>query len=537
MNRRSFIKAAGAGLAAAGIAPSCGFVKAGRKPNIIFIIADDMKRHMFNCLPEGNGGNLTPNIDRLAAEGTLMMGQHVASPVCTPSRYNCLTGRYASRARNARFLATTQQNGQSVITWNTNILPTDQTLPKLLKQQGYMTGIVGKNHVVEVPGFKKLPYRADPTTPQARMVLAENSKRIKAAMKACGFDYAASIYNNNPDGNGPLALAAHNLDWIVKGGLDFIEQNKDKPFFLYFASTIPHGPLSKERSWGADSRITADGILDEPLSVLPSREMLPVRLKRAGIEGSGKENVLWLDDAVGALIARLKSKGLYDDTIVFFFTDHGQDAKGTIYQGGVSDPSIVWRKGGFPCGSISHALISNIDFAPTILDYAGAESLAGRFDGRSFRDVLERRANKIHDTLYFEMGYTRGVRKGTWKYIALRYPERADKMSAAERSRILERFNEKQKERGQRIITTDPSAPFSHISLIPGGGGAEAASTGKYTGYYDSDQLYDLSRDPQEQKNLACEPAYAEKLQEMKAELARYLDQLPGGFADLKREL
>ena len=333
MNRRSFIRAIGAGLAAAGIAPSCGFIKANRKPNIIFIIADDMKRHMFNCLPEGKGGNLTPNIDRLAAEGTLMMGQHVASPVCTPSRYNCLTGRYASRARNARFLATTQQNAQSVITWNTHILPTDQTLPKLLKQQGYMTGIVGKNHVVEVPGFKKLPYKADPTTPQARMVLAENSRMIKAAMKTCGFDYAASIYNNNPDGNGPLALAAHNLDWIVKGGLDFIEQNKDKPFFLYFASTIPHGPLSKERSWGADTRITADGILDEPLSVLPPRETLPVRLKAAGIAGSGKENVLWLDDAVGALIQRLKSHGLYDDTIIFFFTDHGQDAKGTIYQG------------------------------------------------------------------------------------------------------------------------------------------------------------------------------------------------------------
>jgi len=527
----------GSALATVGLVPSLGFARGRRRPNIIFIIADDMKRHMFNCLAEGKGKNLTPNIDRLAAEGTLLMGQHVASPVCTPSRYNCLTGRYASRARNAGFLATTRQNGQSVVTWNTHILPTDQTLPKLLKKQGYVTGIVGKNHVVEVPGYKKLAYRADPTTPQAKKVLAENSKKIKAAMKACGFDYAESIYHNNPDGNGPRALAVHNLDWIARGGLEFIDRNKDKSFFLYFASTVPHGPSEKERSWAADRRITADGILDEPLDVLPAPETLPARLKAAGITGGGKENVLWLDDAVGALIQRLKKHGLYDDTIVFFFTDHGQDAKGTIYQGGVADPSIVWRKGGFPCGPVSEVLISNIDFAPTILDLAGAGSSEGHFDGRSFRPVLQAETDAIHDTLYFEMGYTRGVRKGRWKYLTLRYPERGTRMTPAERRRILQRFNAKQKEHGKRIMTTDPSAPFSHISLIPGGGGAEAASTGKYPGYYDADQLYDLSRDPGERKNLANDPAYAEKLHEMKGELIKYLEQLPGGFADLKPEL
>ena len=534
MNRRRFIRTIGSTLASIGLLPCVGSAESRRRPNIIFIIADDMKRHMFNCLTEGKGQNLTPNIDRLAAEGTLLMGQHVASPVCTPSRYNCLTGRYASRSRNTRFVAATRQNGQSVVTWNTHILPSDQTLPKLLKQRGYVTGIVGKNHVVEVPGYKKLPYRTDPTTAQAKTVLAENSRNIKAAMKACGFDYAASIYNNNPDGNGPQALAVHNLDWIVKGAMDFIDQNKNDPFFLYFASTVPHGPTEKKRSWGADSRITADGILEEPPDVLPGRETLPARLKAAGIASAGRENVLWLDDAVGALIQSLKKHDLYDNTIIFFFTDHGQDAKGTIYQGGVSDPSIVWRRGGFPHGPICNVLISNIDFAPTILDFAGAEPAKGCFDGRSFRGVLEEETHEIHKTLYFEMGYTRGIRKGRWKYIALRYPERAVRMSMTQRREVLERFNEKQKEHGKPIMTTDPSAPFSHISLIPGGGGAEAASTGKYTGYYDADQLYDLSRDPGEQNNLAYNPGHADKLREMKGELAKYLEQLPGGFADLK---
>ncbi len=534
-SRRRFLRAvAGGGIALSAASPWAANAKSQRKSNIVFIIADDMKKHMFNCLAEGRGKNLSPNIDRLAAEGTLLMGQHVVSPVCTPSRFNCLTGRYASRSRSAGFLRSTRQHGQTVIGWNTHILAGDVTLPGLMKQQGYRTGFVGKNHVVSAAGYKKLAYGADPTTPESKARLRQNSTAIRQAMHECGFDYAASIYHNNPDGNGPRALAVHNLDWIVKGALDFLDESKDQPFFLYFASTIPHGPSEKERSWGADPRITADGILDEPVSVLGRREDLPRRLRKAGIDQPGKENILWLDDAVGALVRRLEKHGLDDNTIIFFFNDHGQDAKGTIYQGGVSNPSIVWKKGGFGCGPVNDALVSNIDFAPTILDFAGRSSSGIDFDGRSFRPILEAKTDRIHDSLYFEMGYTRGVLKGRWKYIALRYPEHARNMSAAKRQVTLEKHNAKQRERGKKVRCTDPSAPFSHISLIPGGGDAEAASTGKYAGYYDADQLYDLSSDPGEQKNLANDPKHAEILDGMKRELKKYLDQLPGGFAELK---
>jgi hypothetical protein len=150
--------------------------------------------------------------------------------------------------------------------------------------------------------------------------------------------------------------------------------------------------------------------------------------------------------------------------------------------------------------------------------------------------VLEAKVDKIHDSLYFEMGYTRGVLKGRWKYIALRYPEHARNMSLAERKAILERSNAKQKEHGRKVRCTDPLAPFSHISLIPGGGDAEAASTGKYAGYYDADQLYDIVSDPAEQKNLVNHLGHSKILKEMKRELKKYLDQLPGGFAELKTD-
>ena len=511
-------------------------VATGTPPNIVLFIADDMQKYMFNCLPDAKDRYLTPNLDSLVAEGTLLVNQYVSAPVCTPSRFSCLTGRYASRAESRALKRTIQRDGQSVVGWNTMIQPGQVTLPLLLHQAGYMTGMVGKNHVIEVPGRKKIGYREDPTDPAVHARLQADQRLLCAGMKLGGFDYAAAIYHNNPDGNGPRALAVHNLDWIAQAGLTFIDQNKDRPFFLYFAVTVPHGPGNAKRSWNADPRATAAGFLDEPLHVLPSRATIPERLKAAGVQVDDRHaNVLWLDDALGALLDKLKEHGLDENTIIYFFNDHGQRAKGTLYQGGIINPSVVWRKGGFPCGAVSKVRVSNVDFAATILDFANVAAPRNLFDGVSFRPALEGRTNPIHDSLYFEMGFTRAVIKGKWKYLALRYPQRAGQMSAEQRAKILASFNRRQREHDKRVITEDPTRPFSHISLIPGGSGAEAASTGKYPGYYDADQLYDLQRDPREQHNLANDPQYVTVLADMKRELVKYLDDLPGGFAELKK--
>ncbi len=123
------------------------------KPNIIFFIADDMYPNHFNCLPEGEGKNLTPNMDRLAREGVVMINQTVVSPVCTPSRYNCLSGRFASRATNAEFLRKTEhEEGMTCIQWNSFLTSNDKILPHYLKEAGYSTGFVGKNHAIEAKG-------------------------------------------------------------------------------------------------------------------------------------------------------------------------------------------------------------------------------------------------------------------------------------------------------------------------------------------------------------------------------------------------
>ncbi|MDA8736377.1 sulfatase-like hydrolase/transferase [Opitutales bacterium] len=507
------------------------------QPNIIFFIADDMLPRHFNCLPQGKGKNLTPNIDRLAREGTIMLEQHVASPVCTPSRYNVLTGNYASRANNAWFKQTTAKEGQTIVEFNTHIIPSDTTLPKLLQQAGYTTGMAGKNHVVDVHDLKRFPnFDGSAKAPENVSKLKANHDHVCQAIREVGFDYADRVYHNNPDFLGLHEVAVQNMDWITEGGVNFLNQKHDEPFFLYIATTVPHGPTAEKRSWNANPLISAVGYLDEAPKAQPARHTIPTRLKAAGLPvNDNTANMLWLDDAVGALLDTLEASGKLDNTIFFFFSDHGQNSKGTVYQGGVHDPSIVWKKGGFPVGATSDALVSIVDFAPTILDMAGYDHSDVSFDGKSFLPYLNGTPQKEGRVLYFELGYARGIRIGDWKYMAIRYPDAVENMTLAERTQVLNEWNAERRRKHLNTVTEDPSQPFSHLTAIPGGGDAEKRSTGSYPSYFDRDQLYDLSKDPREQVNLAKNQEYAQKLAEMRAELQKQLNTLPGTFGDLKK--
>jgi arylsulfatase A-like enzyme len=538
-NRREFLKNIGISvlsLAIPNVVKATSKNNAADKPNIIFFIADDMSYDMFNFLNNSKEKKLTPHLDQLAVEGTIMMRQYISSPVCTPSRYSCLTGKYASRAQNEEFLASKKiDEGMKPIGWNTHIVPSDVTLPKLMKKAGYVTGAVGKNHVIQAEEKKFAP-NADPKDPVIQKDLKEQERKIRNAYLSCGFDYAESLFQRNADALTPTVLAVHNMDWVVKGALDFLEQNKNKTFFLYFASTLTHSPSGKGTSWDADPLKTPFGYLEKTLDVLPARHTIKGRLKKANIQFTDKNaDLLWLDDCLGVLIQKLKEIGQYDNTIIFFFNDNGISAKSSIYEGGVWAPSIVWKKGGFPCGKKSETCVSNIDFVPTILDLAGAQVTGNLFDGNSFKPFLMGETTKIHDSIYFELGYSRGVVKENFKYIALRYPAKAEKWSVEQRQKVLIKENELKKIQGKAIFNEEPKAPFGHLNLVPGGKmPLENLVRQKYPHYSNKDQLYDLSTDPDEQRNLATNPTYAEKLKEMQEELKKYLRQLPGKFGELK---
>jgi arylsulfatase A-like enzyme len=505
-------------------------------PNIIFFIADDMYPDMFNNLPEGEGKNLTPNIDRLANEGSFLSNLYVASPVCTPSRYNVLTGNYASRANNDSFVAFTQKNeGQTVIQWNSFITSGhEKTVGHYLQDMGYKTGFVGKNHVIEsknqVDQSKKPDLGADPEDPVVKQMLADRHADLQTQIRASGFDFADNLYNDNPNWLGISALAYQNMDWITEGGLRFIDTYKDAPFFLYFATTLPHAPTDPEHSWKADPRITPKGILEKAPDVQAARDTLPQRIREAGLSNTGRENLLWVDDALGALFAKLESTGKIDNTIIFFFNDHGQNAKGTLYQGGIRSQAFAWRSEGFKCGRVCSAPVANIDFLPTILELAGRENTSGLVDGYSFASMLDAGEYTARESMYFELGYARAVVRDGFKYLAVRYPEYAENLAMDERKELLDDYNRFRESFGGSAISHDHTLPFGHLEMVPGGGGAEHAIYGKHPGFFDADQLYDLRNDPTEENNLANHPDYRVKLQELKTELRKYTTSLPGNF-------
>ena len=498
------------------------------KPNFLFIITDDMYPWQMNFMPEGKDQNYTPNLDRLAREGTVMRNQYVSSTVCTPSRYSCMTGRYASRAQAPEFVRETKRNGQSHVQWNTFADPTkEQTIAHRLREAGYRTGFVGKDHVIYTPGRKHLTLSDDADDPVVQGKMRHNKAASEAAFKKAGFEFVERVYHNNPDFNGSRELAVHNQDWITEGALEFLSKDDERPFFLYFATTIPHGPTEPARSWNADRRATPEGWLKHPPKAQPDAVSIAQRACKEGVEG--KETIIWIDDAIGALLDKLEELGELDNTVIFFFNDHGQSAKGSVYQGGVYNPSIVWRDKGWPVGPEANALVSNIDFVPTMLDMAG-ESAPDNVDGISFLPVLMDEKEQVRDSLFFEMGYTRAVLKDGVKYISLRYPPEVANMSREERQAALDHMNNNLRDRRRPVHTEDPMMPFRHLMAIPGGHDAEQGAVRSYPHYYEADQVYDIGLDPTERNNLLENPAYLEKVNELKATLQSYLDTLPGNF-------
>lgn len=484
------------------------------RPNIIFIMADDMRRDMFNFLPEHAGKSVSPNLDRLASEGMVFPQFHAASSACTPSRFNVLCGRYGSREQSGNVQAKILEHDFALVGWNTHIVPGDVTVAKLLKQAGYSTGFVGKNHVVDVPNYdKRIPVDGDLNDPDIQRRLRENADYVEAAIRNAGFDYAASIYHKNPNTLAPSELAVHNMEWITKGGLDFIDQYKDRPFFLFFATTQTHLPYEEELSWNANPLATAEGMLDAPLNVLPDRSTIIPRLQAGGVSTVNDDlrpHLLQLDDCVGALMDKLEQHQLDDDTIIFFFNDHGvEEGKSTCYEGGTLAMTMVWKKSGFSGGGWSEAKISNVDFAPTILDYTGVDVPFNQFNGKSFRPILEGLATEHYEDLFFEMGCARGILHDNWKYIAVRYP----------------------------VSIVDPEGNgVGQVTLRSGSdvNGLETVAMNAHPAYFERDQLYDLSADPQELNNLAHLPEHAARIADMQQRLKRHINPLPGGFSELK---
>jgi len=492
-----------------------------QRPNFVVILVDDFDREMLNYLPQAGNRNLTPNLDRLAREGVVLDGQRVVAPLCTPMRYSLLTGRQASRAGNRQFLRARESLGTAYVEFNTRIVPDEPTFPQALERSGYRTGTVGKHHCVDWTDVIPVGSAADANDPEVARRLRDNGARMEETLRRCGFSFAARIYDGNVREGYPREIAVHNLDWLVEGALEFLDGVGRQPFFLFFAPTVAHAPSEPERSHGADPRASGYGWLEQAPSVLPPRASLRERLIAAGFDPDARRlqpaNLLWLDDAIGALLARLERIGALGQTMIVFLNDNGQEDKGSLYEAGTHCPGFIWRSGGFPCGPRLASLVTNLDVAPTLLDYAGVTTPDTAFDGASLRPLLEGTATQVRDHVYFEVGFARGILHDGFKYIATRIP--AD----APASLDFRRRSQDARKDGR-----DPDSRYGHLA----GGPMEQAVRRRHPAYDARDQLYQLATDPEERTNLAGQPRHAARLARMKELLRLELARLPGAFGE-----
>jgi len=552
MNRRDFLKVVGY----ASLTPATANVFAEnthtKKPNVVIIVTDD--QYEFGFL---SGKATTPNIDKIVKEG-IYLSRAYTTAACTPTRYNILTGKYATSSKSRQMLEWVSKEGQYNIQWNTSLYYEDEPMPmpKYFQKNGYFTGGVGKTHN-NVRGNRQqnqqmakakanLAAITDYTSPKFKADMNLYQQALNDSLKTVGFDYTASIVAGNLD-NGPSKFCnVHNQEWMTKGAIDFLTEvsKQDKPFFLYFATTLEHGPHEKRRSLDEDPRKCSGGYLDKPITgYQPSRESVMERA--AKITKDGKfGSVIWLDDGIGAIMDKLKAMGAADNTIVIYLSDHTTSGKASCYDGGAKTPVVVrWTKS-FKSGEC-HALTHTIDIFPTLIDLCGLPEPKGlQIDGLDMADVLYGKQNEARKALLVEWGSSRAVvTSDNYKYIALRHPESVINREDYEKSVREFRKTVAEQKLDMTKIITDPTYhpevvwPFDqsgrYTSMRPGGTYKQPARN-YYKTIHDSDQLYDLNKDPGEQNNLAYKPEYKTKLAEMKKYLTDLMRDRPGSFAEFK---
>jgi arylsulfatase A len=354
-------------------------------PNIVLILADDLGYGDLRCY----GGKLaTPNLDRMAKEGVRFADFYVSQPVCSASRAALMTGRYANRVGIFGALGPK----------STNVLPSAElTIAEVLKTRGYTNAIYGKWHLGDSPGslppsqgfddYYGLPYSNDmwphhPVNPERYppLPLIEGEKVVQTM----------------PD---QTQLTKSYTERAVK----FIENSKDRPFFLYLAHNMPHVPLFVSDSFKGKSG--------------------------AGLYG---DVIAELDWSVGQILQTVKSAGLDENTLVMFTSDNGpwllygnhagsagplREGKATAFEGGFRVPFLArWPKK-IPAGTVCRELATTLDVLPTVAGLAGAE-VNVRLDGQDIWSLMSRprRAKTPHEVFYYYWGRElHAVRSGRWK--------------------------------------------------------------------------------------------------------------------------
>jgi len=405
--RRVFLRAAAGAAALAWAGSNPGAARAARRPNIIYILADDLGYGDLGCY--GQALIQTPRLDQMAAEGIRFTQHYAGSTVCAPSRSCLMTGQHTGHTRVRDNIGA---DGERV-----PLRAEDTTVAEVLRRAGYATGLIGKWGLGE-PGTTGIPNRK-------------------------GFDYfygylnQARAHNYYPDyvwrnetqvwleGNRDGGKGQYSHDLCTEEALSFVERHHREPFFLYLAYQIPHAHSALGRETGDGMEVPDHGpYADRPWS--SAHRGLAAMITR-------------MDRDVGRILDRLKELGIDNNTLVIFTSDNGPHAAGgndpaffksggpfrgikrDLYEGGIRVPHIARWPGQIGPGAVSGHVSAGWDFLPTAAELAGTPAPEG-IDGISMVPALLGGDQARHDYLYWEFhgrGFAQAVRMGDWKAVRM----------------------------------------------------------------------------------------------------------------------
>ena len=405
-----------------------------KQPNIVYIMSDD---HGYQAVSAyGSGLNETPNIDKLSKEGALFMQSFVTNSICAPSRATMLTGKF------------NHINGKvdNANTFDGN----QQTFPKLLQKAGYQTAIVGKWHLKSDPqGFDYwniLPGQGHYYNPD----FIENGvkKRIPGYVTSLTTKFALQWLDSLRDKSKPFCLLVHqkapHRNWLPEGKHLDLYEDREFPFPDNFfdnyegrgaAAHTQEMEIVEHMMWGHDMKFENDPYTGKATNFMPDIKRFDEQQLNAWREAynprntafvknkpEGEELAKWkfhrylrdylkcirsVDDAVGEILNYLDKNGLADNTIViytsdqgFYLGEHGWFDKRFMHEQSLRMPLLVRYPKEIEAGSRVNKMIQNIDFAPTLLDYAGI-NIPDDMQGKSFRKIVAGEDIPWRDAIYY----------------------------------------------------------------------------------------------------------------------------------------
>ena len=398
IDRRSALKLLGA-------LPALAAGQTPRKPNLVILLADDLGYGDIGCY--GSPFVMTPHIDSIARNGVRFTDGYSSCAVCSPSRAALLSGQYQNRFGHEFNSGPRAREAEVDFGLPRGV----RIAPDYLKAAGYRSMAIGKWHLGVRQGFHPLDRGFDEFFGYLEGGNDFVTKRTPGAHAVASNDWAGDVPEKRRDeilrGREVVQEDRYLTDAFGAEAVDFIERNRANPFFLYLAFNAVHTPLH------ATSRY-----MDRYAHVADERRRTLAAMASA------------MDDAAGAVLAKLREHGLERDTLVVFLSDNGcpvitgagtndpfNGEKCTYYEGGIRVAYAMQWPGRVPAGKVYSEPVTSRDLLPTLLAAAGVRANT-RFDGVDLLPFVDgRRQEPPHEALFWRAGKARAVRKGKWKLV------------------------------------------------------------------------------------------------------------------------